>query len=256
MPLLFCLGQHPALTAVRAELEEGEKLFACLDDLYIVCAPGRVGEVHDLLKRHLWGHSKISIHAGKTKVWNRSGTFPPAYVGLQRAARLACPALSFREETPDSPRTNRGSRCLGVPLGHPDFVEKFLEGKITEHRVLLDRIPEVPDTQSAWLLLSYCAAARANFHLRAVCPQHAQQFAAAHDEGVWQCLCRILRIFPTCGAQEQASLPLREGGAWPPQCSSNTTRSLLGQLGRRNQDGAGAPSGSGKDHIGRSGREF
>ena len=101
---------------------------------------------------------------------------------------------------------------LGVPLGHADFVEKFLEGKITEHRVLLDRIPEVPDTQSAWLLLSFCAAARANFHLRAVCPQHAQQFAAAHDEGVWQCLCRILRILPTCGAQEQASLPLREGG--------------------------------------------
>ena len=68
MPLLFCLGQHPVVTAVRAELEEGEKLFAYLDDLYIVCAPGRVGEVHDLLKRHLWGHSKMSIHAGKTKV--------------------------------------------------------------------------------------------------------------------------------------------------------------------------------------------
>ena len=60
---------------------------------------------------------------------------------------------------------------LGVPLG--DFVEKFL-------------VPEVPDTQSAWLLLSYCAA-RANLHLRAVSPQRAEQFAAAHDEGVWQC---------------------------------------------------------------------
>ena len=94
------------------------------------------------------------------------------------------PALSFGEETPDSPRTNRGSRCLAC-LGHPDFVEKFLEGKMAEHRVLLDRIPEVPDTQSAWLLLSYCAAARANFHLRAVSPQLAEQFAAAHDEGVW-----------------------------------------------------------------------
>ena len=106
MPLLFCLEQRPALTAVRAELEEGEKLFAYLDDLYIVCAPGRVGEVHDLLKRHLRGHSKISIHAGKTKVWNRSGTFPPACVGLQRAARLASPGAVV------CPRTNRGSRCL------------------------------------------------------------------------------------------------------------------------------------------------
>ena len=107
------------------------------------------------------------------------------------------PALSFREETPDSPRTNRGFKVLGVPLGHPDFVEKFLEGKIAEHRVLLDRIPEVPGTQSAWLLLSYCAAPRANFHLRVVNPHRAEQFAAAHDEGVWQCLCRILKLLPT-----------------------------------------------------------
>ena len=27
------------------------------------------------------------------------------------------PALSFREETPDSPRTNRGSRCLACLSG-------------------------------------------------------------------------------------------------------------------------------------------
>ena len=142
--LLFCLGQHPALTAVRAELEEGEKLFAYLDDLYIVCAPGRVGEVHDLLKKHLWGHSKISIHAGKTKVWNRSGTFPPACVGLQRAARLACPGAVVWRGDARLPTHQQGFKVLGVPLGHPDFVEKFLEGKIAERRVLLDRIPEVP----------------------------------------------------------------------------------------------------------------
>ena len=36
MPLLFCLGQHPALAAVSAALQDGERLFAFLDDLYIV----------------------------------------------------------------------------------------------------------------------------------------------------------------------------------------------------------------------------
>ena len=30
MPLLFCIGQHPALTAVAKELREGEKFFAFL----------------------------------------------------------------------------------------------------------------------------------------------------------------------------------------------------------------------------------
>ena len=89
-------------------------------------------------------------------------------------------------------------KVLGIPLGNPDFVQPFLEGKIAEPRVLLERIPEVPDTQSAWLLLSFCAAARANF-LRGVNPDHAKWFAAAHDQGVWQCFCRIMQILPTCG---------------------------------------------------------
>ena len=94
----------------------------------------------------------------------------------------------------------QGLKVLGVPLGHPDFVLKFLEAKIAEHRVLLERIPLVPDTQSAWLLLSFCAAARANFYLRAVNPDLTDQFAAAHDDGVWECLCRTLKISPICGA--------------------------------------------------------
>ena len=71
---------------------------------------------------------------------------------------------------------------------------------------------EVRDTQSAWLLLSFCAAARANSFLRAVNPDFTDQFAASHDDGVWQCLCRILKIHPTCGAWEQSSLPLWKGG--------------------------------------------
>ena len=33
MPLLFSLGQHAALAAADARLEDGERLFACLDDI-------------------------------------------------------------------------------------------------------------------------------------------------------------------------------------------------------------------------------
>ena len=87
-----------------------------------------------------------------------------------------------------------------------------MENKISEHRVLLERIPEVLDTKSAWLLLSFCAAARANFFLRGVNPNLAEQFAAAHDHGVWQCLCRISQISLSCGACNQSSLPLWGGG--------------------------------------------
>ena len=41
---------------------------------------------------------------------------------------------------------------------------------------------------------------------------HAKWFAAAHDQGVWQCLCRIMQILPTCGVQELSSLSMWEGG--------------------------------------------
>ena len=53
MPLLFSLAIHDALMAVKAELREGEVLFAFLDDVYAVCGPNRTREVFDLLVHHL-----------------------------------------------------------------------------------------------------------------------------------------------------------------------------------------------------------
>ena len=37
MPMLFSLGQHRALVAIAEQLQENEKLFAFLDDIYVVC---------------------------------------------------------------------------------------------------------------------------------------------------------------------------------------------------------------------------
>ena len=150
MPLPFCLGQHPALAAVSAGLRDGERLFAFHDDLYIVYRPERVRAVHDLLRRHLWQLAGISLHAGKTKVWNRSGACPPACVAMQCAAVAVSPTAVVWRGDPELPTHQQVLKVLGVPLGHPDFVLKFLEAKIAEHRVLLERIPLVPDTQSAY----------------------------------------------------------------------------------------------------------
>ena len=46
MLLLFCLGQHAALAAVAERLDVGERLFASLDDLYVVSSPERSVDVH------------------------------------------------------------------------------------------------------------------------------------------------------------------------------------------------------------------
>ena len=212
MPILFCLGQHAALASVKRELLEGEQLFAFLDDLYIICKPERVVEVHRILSNKLWEHARISLHAGKTKVWNKSGVEPKDCHVLQEAAVLATPGAVVWRGDRSLPTCQQGFKVLGVPFGHQDFISSFLRGKIASHQTLLDRIPEVPDVQSAWLLLSYCAAARANFFLRSVDPDESEEFAQAHDEGVWRCFSRIMGLSPSCDARIQASLPLCEGG--------------------------------------------
>ena len=75
MPLLFSLGQHAALAA-NARLEGGKRLFAYLDDIYVICSPRRVLEVHRVLQEELWAHARIRIHDGKTQLWNRGGSEP------------------------------------------------------------------------------------------------------------------------------------------------------------------------------------
>ena len=61
MPLLFALGLHRALTAVRGRLLPSEKVFAFLDGVL---------EVHRILEEELRNHAQISLHHGKTQVWN------------------------------------------------------------------------------------------------------------------------------------------------------------------------------------------
>ena len=62
MPMLFALGIHDALERARSELQDGEHLFAYLDDVYAVCQPGRVRDVYDSLSRHLREVAGIRLH--------------------------------------------------------------------------------------------------------------------------------------------------------------------------------------------------
>ena len=76
MPMLFSLGLHEALVAVARQLNADEELFAFLDDIYVICSPERVGDIHFLLQQELWRHSRVSLHLGNTQVWNRAGFEP------------------------------------------------------------------------------------------------------------------------------------------------------------------------------------
>ena len=100
-----------------------------------------------------------------------------------------------------------------------------------KHHVLLDRIPAVNDLQSAWLLLTFCAATRANISLCSVPPQLALGFAMAHDANVWQCFCGLLDFHPeqtTASGMAVASLPLRLGGLDIQKCCWHSSSCTLG----------------------------
>ena len=71
---------------------------------------------------------------------------------------------------------------LGAPVGQVEFVKAQLEKKSAEHSVLFQRIPLVENLQAASLLLSFCAAARANFIMRIVSPEVGEAFATGLDD--------------------------------------------------------------------------
>ena len=184
MPMLFSLGQHAALVAISERLEDGERLLAFLDDLYVVSTPERTVAVHNILREELWQHAKISVHNGKTRVWNRGGIVPDRCDVLEAAARAVDPsARVWRGNHEDRPE-EQGITILGTPVGRQKFVERELAKIITDHSELLTRIPEVQDLQCAWLLLLYCGAARANFYIRTIRPELTANFPRSHDDQI------------------------------------------------------------------------
>ena len=200
------------MVAIQEQLRPGEFLFAFLDDIYIVCLPDRVGDIHAILQEELYCHARISIHLGKTKVWNSGGEEPEACATLQVAARNVDPTATVWRGDPTLPVALQGVKILGTPVGHEAFIVHKLAEKTAAHFVLLDRIPATENVQAVWLLLLFCAAAKANFLLRTVCPELTFDYAAHHDSRFWQCLCRILRAPDKPNARMIAAVPLSEGG--------------------------------------------
>ena len=126
VPLLFSVGQHDALSAIHEGMRVHERLFAYLNDIWLVSKPERVGDLHNSAERELWGRARIRIHAGKTHVWNRSGRKPPACDELQRRAEMLDEEARVWTGS-EIPSIQQGIKVLGCPLGHVDFVRAQFE---------------------------------------------------------------------------------------------------------------------------------
>ena len=136
----------------------------------------------------------------------------PGWRALTAAARLVDPEAVVWRGDPSSPPSTQGVKVLGTPLGHPDFVRAHLRSS-TEARVLMQRIPSIPDLQGAWLLLLFCAGSRAHNLLRVVPPDLAFDFAAEHDLAFRECLSEILGCEVPDTSWEVANVLFSIGGS-------------------------------------------
>ena len=174
MPLLFSLAIHNALEEVRGQMQEGELLFAFLDDIYIVSSPVRTRAIYDLLQDHLHRMAGIQLHEGKTRVWNRAGVCPPNVADLG-----------------DEVWSPRGVKILGTPVGSPEFIHALTMERLEEERQLWKAIDWVPDLQCAWQILVQCAGPRCHHYVRTVPPSESRAYAEGHDTGMLE----TMRVF-------------------------------------------------------------
>ena len=68
------------------------------------------------------------------------------------------------------------------------------------------------DLQCAWLLLLFCAFARANCLLRVVHPSWSDAFERVHNTAVWNCFRQLLDIPSTQEMMDRAGMSLANGG--------------------------------------------
>ena len=113
MPALFALGQHSALVAVQESSQPTERLMAFLDDVYLVSQLERTAAAHRELGHHLWTRAGISLHAGKTQIWNRSGDAHQVVKASSRQQESQTPTLWFGEVTRVYRRTDKESSSWG-----------------------------------------------------------------------------------------------------------------------------------------------
>ena len=67
---------------------------------------------------------------------------------------------------------------LGSPVGSHGFIAAKLARRLQEQDRLLSRIPRVPELQSAWLLLLYCATPRSTYLLLFFAHTFCEQYTA------------------------------------------------------------------------------
>ena len=203
MPFLISLAIHNALAEVQGQMQDGEFLFAFLDDVYHHCQPQGRG--------HLQFGPRPIAHDGRDPIASEQNQ------SLEQ--RGSCPA--DLEDLGEEVWSSRGVKILGTPIGSQEFV-RFLGGEqLQEEQRLWEAISWVPDLQSAWQILLQCAGPRCHHYVRTLPPSESQFYAEGHAE---------IR-----GTQDR-HIAHEVGWARASFCESHASFSMLGVVGRFTAD--------------------
>ena len=112
-------------------------------------------------------------------------------VGRATTARQGQLATTEGREMPDRGHI-KGSQALRGGCERPNDPPTWVGVRSQEHDLLLDKIPGVPDLQSASLLLLLCGATRSNYLLGVLTPDETLQLASEHDTAVMRRLADLL----------------------------------------------------------------
>ena len=142
----------------------------------------------------------IAPNHGKTRMFGWSGAPAPPEVAT----------LGANVWRGDKSPHGSGFVVFGMPVGHPAFLQERADERLREEQRILSELPELLDSQCAWLLLVLCAAHHA---LRTIPPAEVARYAASHDATMWE-------TFPSCvgGAPEPSATAARQVAVLPAAC--------------------------------------
>ena len=155
LPLLFSIGIQGALEHLAGQLQDGERVFAFLDDVYILCQPHRLHTLHSLLEAALWSVAGIRLHQGKTRAWNIGSIVPEDIEDISPEAWQ--PA---------------GIKVLGTPIGSDQFVADKKSERIAKER----------ERESTLSRLFRTSSVRGSFSYRAQIPEQTTPCARCRPQ--------------------------------------------------------------------------
>jgi hypothetical protein len=197
--LMFCAAYAEVLQAAVKKYGDKAEIFSYHDDTYVQVESRHANTVIRFMEREAKKHD-IVYNLGKSAIWRPS---------LQQIPASILPAIVKRDV--------EGLEVLGTPVGTHEFCTEFMQKVVDGYDEMHERLRELDDPQTQYLLLRYCCCNNLNHWLRTVAPEDVKEAAQRFDAAVHATICTMLspqnQTFELPSrSEDQARLIVKKGG--------------------------------------------